>query len=174
MTLAAAALMCAAPIARADPDPPDPAPGPPPDPPAPAAPLVQQQLTPAAVLPALSILTAVPFLSPGGSNILICPGVGQEAYALGGYGGWCDFNFSTLGLHIHCEWGGFLSIGGGSNCWRVFPGYGDHPRQPDPQIWPDGWEPEPGGGGIRPVPGAPEPSEPAAPPLGVPIIHPGT
>jgi hypothetical protein len=138
--------------------------------------MVQQQLTPATLLPALSIVTAVPFLSPGGSNVLICPGVGQEAYALGGYGGWCDFNFSTLGLHIHCEWGGFLSIGGGSNCWRVFPGYGDHPRQPDPQIWPYGWEPEPGGGGIRPVPGTPATpiGEPAGPPLNVPFIHPGT
>ena len=53
----------------------------------------------------------------------LCPGEGTDITVLGGEGGYCDFLFTPDGLHVHCEWGGFvpgmITIVGVTNCWRV-------------------------------------------------------
>ena len=93
------------------------------------------------------IVATLPNLAPATAGIFLCPGVGAAGSAVGGGGGYCDFNFApvvlsatTVGVsHIHCEWGGFVPIVEMWNCWRVWPGQPDHPKLPDPDIIPDGW-----------------------------------
>ena len=85
--------------------------------------------------------------NPGAPAIFLCPGVGAAGGAIGGGGGYCDFDFipvrlsaTTEGIgHIHCEWGGFTPLLTVWQCWRVWPGQPDHPKLPDPDIIPDGW-----------------------------------
>src|SRR6516165_5976174 len=85
--------------------------------------------------------------NPGAPAIFLCPGVGAAGGAVGGGGGYCDFDFvpvrlsaTTEGIgHIHCEWGGFTPLLTVWQCWRVWPGQPDHPKLPDPDIIPDGW-----------------------------------
>jgi hypothetical protein len=85
--------------------------------------------------------------NPGAPAIFLCPGVGAAGGAVGGGGGYCDFDFvpvrlsaSTEGIgHIHCEWGGWTPLLTVWQCWRVWPGQPDHPKLPDPDIIPDGW-----------------------------------
>ena len=85
--------------------------------------------------------------NPGAPAIFLCPGVGAAGGAVGGGGGYCDFDFIPVKLsattegvgHIHCEWGGFTPLLTVWNCWRVWPGQPDHPKLPDPDIIPDGW-----------------------------------
>jgi hypothetical protein len=81
---------------------------------------------------------------PGGGTVLIlCPGVGGGVNVLGAGGGWCDYGFSPGGAHVHCEWGAFVPVAGGWQCWRVWRGQPDHPRLPDPDVIPDGAPPRP-------------------------------
>jgi len=85
--------------------------------------------------------------NPGAPAIFLCPGVGAAGGAIGGGGGYCDFDFIPVRLsattegvgHIHCEWGGFTPLLTVWQCWRVWPGQPDHPKLPDPDIIPDGW-----------------------------------
>ena len=85
--------------------------------------------------------------NPGAPAIFLGPGVGAAGGAIGGGGGYCDFDFipvrlsaTTEGIgHIHCEWGGFTPLLTVWQCWRVWPGQPDHPKLPDPDIIPDGW-----------------------------------
>jgi hypothetical protein len=87
-----------------------------------------------------------PQLAPADAALFLCPGVGAAGNALGGGGGYCDFDFHELrvngrhvgNMHVHCEWGGFVPVVEMWNCWRVFPGQPDHPAHPDPDIIPDG------------------------------------
>jgi hypothetical protein len=83
-------------------------------------------------------------ISLGGNGILfLCPGVGAGTNVFGAGGGYCDMSFQPNwrgGGHVHCEWGGFVPVAAGWQCWRVFRGQPDHPRLPDPDIIPDGWE----------------------------------
>jgi hypothetical protein len=93
------------------------------------------------------IVATLPNLAPATAGIFLCPGVGAAGSAIGGGGGYCDFDFIPVALsatgfgvmHIHCEWGGFVPIVEMWSCWRVWPGQPDHPAHPDPDIVPDGW-----------------------------------
>jgi hypothetical protein len=93
------------------------------------------------------VVATLPNLAPATAGIFLCPGVGAAGSAVGGGGGYCDFDFIPVALsatgfgvmHIHCEWGGFVPIVEMWNCWRVWPGQPDHPKLPDPDIIPDGW-----------------------------------
>lgn len=73
-----------------------------------------------------------------GTTLILCPGVGAGAdvgFGIGkSGGGWCDFDFTPSGMHVHCAWGGNVLGGGGWACWRVFRGQPDTPQLPDPDI----------------------------------------
>lgn len=75
-----------------------------------------------------AVLLAAALVCAPAANALppgpFCPGEGTDIVVLGGEGGYCDFLFTPDGVHVHCEFGGFvlgsaIEIAGVTNCWRV-------------------------------------------------------